>query len=83
MIKKIAYLSTGAVSAYYLLIAKLAGATTFSTTSLGTSIDTVSGSAYEYFTVLIEKFWPFLLAAVILVGVIAFGKRIVHSLFGK
>jgi len=57
--------------------------TTFSTTSLGTAIDDVSGTTYDYFTVLITKFWPFLLGAVILVGVIVFGKRIIHSMWGK
>lgn len=66
-----------------LVSAGVAKAETFSTTSLGTAIDTVSGSTYDYFTVLITKFWPFLLGAVILIGVIVFGKRIVHGLFGK
>lgn len=67
-----------------LLYAGVANAqTTFSTTSLGTAIDNVSGTTYDYFTVLIAKFWPFLLGAVILIGVIVFGKRIVHAMFGK
>ena len=55
----------------------------FDATTTGTAIDEVSGVTYGYFGVLIEKFWPFLLGAVILVGVIAFGKRIIHSMWGK
>jgi len=55
----------------------------FSTSTLGTAIGTVSATTYDYFTVLIQQFWPFLLGAVILVGVIVFGKRIIHSMFGK
>lgn len=67
----------GMVSATY------ASAQAFTTSSLGAAIDTVSGTTYDYFTVLIVKFWPFLLGAVILVGVVVFGKRIIHSLFSK
>ena len=57
--------------------------TPFSTSTLGTAIDKVSGTSYDYFGVLIDRFWPFLLGAVILVGVVVFGKRIIHSLFGR
>ena len=60
-----------------------AQATTFSTTSLGTAIDSVSGTTYDYFLVLIASFWPYLLGAIILVGVIFFGRRIITSMFGK
>lgn len=67
------------------LVAPYAAAaqTTFSTTSLGTAIDTVSGTTYDYFTVLLAKFWPFLLGAVILVGILVFGKSIIHRMFGS
>lgn len=63
--------------------AGIALAAPLSTATLGTSIDTVSETTLDYFTVLIAKFWPFLLGAVILVGVVVFGKRIIHSMFGK
>jgi hypothetical protein len=73
--------AAGAVTG--LLYAGLAHAQPFSPTVLGENIDTVSSSTQSYFSVLIEKFWPFLLGAVILIGVIVFGKRIVHSMFGR
>ena len=66
-----------------LLYAGVAHAETFSTTTLGTAIDTVSGTTYDYFGVLITKFWPFLLGAVILIGILVFGKRIIRSMFGR
>lgn len=58
-------------------------AAAFSTSTLGEAIDEVSGISFDYFFVLIQKFWPFLLGAVILVGVIVFGKRIIHGMWGK
>lgn len=57
--------------------------TPMSTTTLGTNIDSVSGQANDYFSVLLAKFWPFLLGATILVGVIYFGRSIIHRMFGK
>lgn len=77
--------SLGVAAAVLLPLAPMVAAaqTPFSTTTLGTAIDSVSGTSYDYFTVLIAKFWPYLLGAVLLVGVIAFGKRIVHSMWGK
>lgn len=65
------------------LLPLLATATTFSTTSLGAAIDDVSGNTYDYIAVLLNKFWPLLLGATILIGVLVFGKRVVHALFGK
>jgi len=81
MIKKITIALSG-IGALALLLVQQAHAQ-FSTTTLGTAIDTVSQTSYDYFGVLISKFWPFLLGAVILVGVVVFGKRIIHALFGK
>jgi hypothetical protein len=60
-----------------------AKAAAFSTSSLGVAIDDVSALTYDYFLVLIAKFWPFLLGAIILVGILVFGKRIVHSMWGR
>jgi len=75
---------TGLSAAMFGLIYTVqAQAAAFSTSTLGNAIDDVSGTTYEYFVVLIAKFWPFLLGAVILVGVIVFGKRIIHSMFGR
>jgi len=81
-VKKYWAVGVGALATALLPFATFAS-TPLSTTTLGTSIDTVSGTTMDYFGVLIEKFWPFLLGAVILVGVILFGKRIIHGMFGK
>lgn len=83
MNKLIGYLGAGVAAIGGLLYAGAAHAAAFSTTTLGTAIDDVSSNTYDYFSVLISKFWPFLLGAVIIVGVVVFGKRIVHALFGK
>jgi hypothetical protein len=65
------------------VIAKVAGATTFSSTSLGTAIDSVSSNTFDYFLVLIDKFWPFLLGGILLSGVIGFGIALVVRFWGK
>lgn len=85
MMKKIIAYTSGIGTAIVALLSvgQAHAQAAFSTTTLGTAIDTVSGTTYDYFTVLIAKFWPFLLGAVILVGVVVFGKRIIHALFGK
>lgn len=82
---KIAVLSAGSVIGALMATSAFASGTStpFSVDTLGNAIDTVSGTTYDYFGVLIAKFWPFLLGAVILVGVIVFGKRIIHGMFGK
>jgi len=51
------------------------------TTTLGENIDTVSGTVLGYLGVLLAKYWPFVIIGVILVGVFAFGKRLIQSLF--
>jgi len=80
---KIALVSGGLALVGSALALSSAMAAPFSTSTLGDNIDTVSGTTNDYFGVLISKFWPFLLGAVILIGVIVFGKRIIHSMFGK
>lgn len=52
-----------------------------STTTLGTSIDDVNTAAYAYVGVLISHYWGFALGFLVLIGVIALGKRFVTSLF--
>lgn len=49
------------------------------TTTLGTAVDSINSTWYDYFTVLLAKYWPFLVGAIILVGIWHFGKRL---LFG-
>ena len=52
------------------------------TTTLGTNIDTVSNLVLAYIGTLLTKYWPFVLIGLILVGVFAFGKRLIGRLFG-
>lgn len=54
-----------------------AHASTMSTTTLGTAIDSTNGTVYDYFLVLLDKYWPFLVGFGILVGVWGFGKRVI------
>lgn len=68
----------GAITAYFLPM--IAGAQ-MGTSSLATSINSVNATAYDYVAVLLTNYWPFVLGFLILLGVIAFGKRIVVSLF--
>lgn len=81
--KKLTALKVAGVLAITAMVASplLAGATAMSTTTLGSNIDEVSGITLDYFGVLIAKYWPFLLGFIILVGVVAFGKRTIHRLF--
>lgn len=53
-----------------------ASAATMSTTTLGEAIDSTNSTVYDYFLVLLDKYWPFLVGFAILVGVWAFGKRV-------
>lgn len=47
------------------------------TTTLGASIDTVSGTTQDYFAVLLAKYWPFVVGFLILLGVWHYGKRVI------
>lgn len=62
------------------LLPALAGAQ-MTTSTLATNIDSVSNTALGYVTVLLTTYWPFVLGFLILLGVIAFGKRAIVSLF--
>lgn len=59
-----------------LAMTTMTAAAQMSTTTLGTSIDSVNTTTTDYFSVLLTKYWPFLVGFVILVGVWHFGKRI-------
>lgn len=48
---------------------------------LGISTDQTSNTAVGYIVVLLSKWWPFIIGFLILLGVIAFGKRSIVSLF--
>jgi len=58
-----------------------ASTTPMSPTELGVQIDNVNGYTMAYVGILLTKFWPFLLGAIILLGVLAFGKRIAVGIF--
>lgn len=47
--------------------------------TLGTSIDSINSTWYDYFTVLLNKFWPFLVGAGILVAVWWFGRHLLRA----
>jgi hypothetical protein len=49
------------------------------TSTLGTSIDSVNSTTTSYFQVLLDKYWPFLVGFIILVTVWHFGKRILSA----
>lgn len=53
----------------------------YSTTTLGCSIDKISGLNYDYFTLLIKKFWPYLLGGLLLLGVLWFIYKITKKLY--
>ena len=53
--------------------------TMISTSSLGTSVDTVNGTTMDYFTVLLSHYWPFVVGFLILLAVWHFGKRIISA----
>ncbi len=50
-----------------------------STTTLGTAIDSVNGTWYDYFQVLLTHYWPFVVGAGILVLVWHFGRRLLNA----
>lgn len=61
----------------------MASAQALTTSTLATSIDTVNSTWYDYFTVFITNAWPFIVGAVVLVGLVYFGIRLIHHLFGS
>lgn len=52
-----------------------------STTTLGTVIDNVNSVWYDYITVFLTHYWPFLVGAMVVVGVVALGIRFLVHLF--
>lgn len=55
-----------------------AGAQMTSST-LGTAIDSVNSTTYDYFLVLLNKYWPFVVGFLILLGVWRYGRGILHG----
>lgn len=47
-----------------------------STSTLGSAIDTVNGTTYDFFTVLLAKYWPFVVGFGVLLIAWGFGRRI-------
>ena len=64
-----------------LLGIKVAQAQALTTTTLGTSIDTVNSTWYDYFTVFITHAWPFILGGFILIGIIGLGFYLSRRMF--
>lgn len=63
-----------------LLTASQTAAAQLSTSTLGASIDTVNSTWYDYFTVLLNKYWPFIVGAGILVLVWHYGRKLLFQL---
>lgn len=78
MLKKILGYGSALVAGALVLVNK-ASAEVMSTTTLGSNIDVLNGTVVDYFNVLLEKYWPFVVGFVILVGVWYFGRRIINS----
>lgn len=78
MFKKILVGFVGTLALAALVLVPAAQAQ-MSTTTLGTSIDTISDTTYDYFGVLLAKLWPFVVGFVILIGVWYLGRRFIHS----
>lgn len=77
--KNIKLVLIGAGLAVFSAVAPLlAKAETMSTGTLGANIDLVNGTFMDFLGILITKYWPFLLGAVILVAIWAFGKSIIQ-----
>jgi len=76
MIRLKLILAGASASILSLGLALCAKAETMSSTTLGTKIDTVNTTFMDFLGVLIEKYWPFLLGAIILVAVWAFGRKV-------
>lgn len=82
MNKKIMVWASGAVVAVAGVVLPMLASAQISTTTLGSSIDTVNGAWYDYFGVMITHYWPFAVGALLLVGVIRYGKSLANALFG-
>jgi hypothetical protein len=73
------YLGIAALTTALLGSVSVALAGPLTTSTLGSSIDTVNGTFYDYFVVLLDKYWPFVVGAGILVLVWHFGRRLLHA----
>jgi len=80
MVKKLMYGVAATGAAIVAPLFAFAGSP-MSTTTLAANIDSVSGSATDYIAVLLTNYWPLVLGFLVLIGVIAFGKRAVQALF--
>ena len=78
MLKKILGYGSALVAGALVLV-NSASAAVMSTSTLGSSIDSLNGTVGDYFQVLLDKYWPFVVGFVILVGVWYFGRRIINS----
>lgn len=73
-------LLTGAMALGGFLLAKVAYGATLASTTLGTTIDSMNTTAYDYVVVLIDKLWPFVLALGVLIAVWYIGRRAIRAL---
>lgn len=79
MNKILTFIGAGIAGLTAFLVGLTASATTMSSGTLGTSIDTMNGTVYDYFQVMLEKYWPFIVGFGILVAVWYIGRRLIHS----
>lgn len=60
-------------------LASQSAAAQLSTSTLGSAIDNVNGTFYDYFLVLLAKYWPFVVGVGILIVVWHFGRRALNA----
>lgn len=75
-IQKVLVATGAAITAGFGLISTAFAQMTTST--LGASIDSVNGTTYDYFQVMLAKYWPFVVGFGVLLIVWHFGRRIIQ-----
>lgn len=60
------------------VLATLVAHAQMTTTTLASSIDSVNGTTYDYFLVLLAKYWPFVVGFGVLLIAWGFGRRILQ-----
>lgn len=71
--------STGLALIGVSMLAPYVSAAQLNTSTLGTAIDNVNGTFYDYFLVLLAKYWPFVVGVGVLLVVWGFGRRALHQ----
>ena len=79
MSKKYIGIGAGIVAGVTALVMPFISFAQVSTSTLGASIDTVNGTWYDYFTILLSHYWPFVVGVGVLLVVWHFGRRALNS----